>query len=46
MELLLRLVCEHCEKAFIVADNDVDSETLTCPLCGAEVLVPDADEED
>ena len=44
MEFLLRLECEVCQKPFIVDDNDVDDDALSCPFCTGDVSVP-SDEE-
>lgn len=45
MEVLLRLLCDECNKAFIVNDTDVEGEVIACPHCQADVPVPDEDEE-
>ena len=39
MDILLRLECEVCQKSFIVDDNDVDDDALSCPFCAGDVPV-------
>lgn len=47
MELMLRIHCTNCRREFIVLDDQIESDSLTCPHCDEDLEVPqDDDEED
>ena len=42
MEIMLRLRCTGCGKCFIVEDDQVETDYLSCPHCQDEIEVSDA----
>ena len=46
MEMLLRFECPRCRKSFIVNDEEIEGEELSCPHCGEDVPVPEDEDED
>ena len=44
MEVLLRFQCLECQKTFIVEDEEIDGDQLSCPHCQEDVSVPDDDD--
>ena len=40
MEIMLRLRCTGCGKCFIVEDEQVETDYLSCPHCQDEIEVP------
>ena len=45
MEIMLRLQCTGCEKYFIVEDDEVETDYLSCPHCQDEIEVHEPDDE-
>ena len=45
MEIMLRLRCTGCEKCFIVEDDEVETDYLSCPHCQNEIEVHEFDDE-
>ena len=46
MEVMLRFHCTYCRKEFIVIDEQIESDSLTCPYCDQGIDVPQDDDED
>ena len=45
MEIMLRLRCTGCGKCFIVEDDQVETDYLSCPHCQDEIEVSEPDDE-
>ena len=45
MEIMLRLRCTGCGKCFIVEDDQVETDYLSCPHCQDEIEVHEPDDE-
>ena len=45
MEIMLRLRCTECGKCFIVEDDEVETDYLSCPHCQECVDVGDEEPE-
>ena len=45
MEIMLRLRCTGCGKCFIVEDDQVETDYLSCPHCQDEIEIPEPDAE-
>ena len=45
MEIMLRLRCTGCGKCFIVEDDQVETDYLSCPHCQDEIEVPEPESE-
>ena len=46
MEVMLRFHCPDCRKEFIVIDDQIESDSLTCPHCDRDIEMPDDGDED
>ena len=46
MDIMLKFICIECKKSFIVNDTELENEQLGCSHCGADVQVPDDDQDD
>ena len=45
MEIMLRLRCTGCGKCFIVEDEQVETDFLSCPHCQDEIEIPEPEAE-
>ena len=43
-DTMFQLRCPECSREFVVAEEDVDYEILSCPHCQAAVPVDDGEE--